>query len=97
MALAASNGRIALEGRLDMQSCAKLAQELSQAVSSGSVELDLAAVSAVDSAALALLINAQRRAQSCGQRLRIANPPASLLSLAHLYGAEHLLSLENTP
>lgn len=99
MALNPSNGHLALEGALDMQSCARLAQELSQAAAAGNANLalDLSAITTVDSAALALLIHAQRAARANGKRLSIANPPASLLTLAHLYGAEQLLSLEKTP
>lgn len=89
--------RMALQGALDMQSCAKLAPQLLQAAGNASLTLDLAAVGAVDSAALALLLATQRIARANGQSVRIANPPASLLTLAHLYGVEPLLSLENTP
>ena len=96
MALVLDNGRIQLEGRLDMRRCAELAPELAEACARASLVLDLAGVTTVDSAALALCLHGQRQAKAGGHRFSIANPPASLLSLAHLYGAEALLALENS-
>lgn len=94
MALEQDNGRIALDGRLDMARCAGLADPLAQAAGQADLTLDLAGVVAVDSAALALCLNTLRSARGNGHRLTIANPPASLLSLARLYGADELLSKE---
>src|SRR5690242_13730204 len=96
MAPAQDNGRIKLEGRLDMARCAELAPLLAEAGASASLVLDLAGVQAVDSAALALCLYGQRQAHANGHRFSIANPPASLLSLAHLYGAEDLLPVQST-
>jgi len=50
------------------------------------VVLDLASVREVDSSALAVLFGWQRSAATRGTALRVVNPPASLLSLAGLYG-----------
>ncbi|MDR3221333.1 MAG: STAS domain-containing protein [Candidatus Accumulibacter sp.] len=50
------------------------------------VVLDLASVREVDSSALAVLFGWQRFAAARGMALSVANPPASLLSLAGLYG-----------
>ncbi len=55
--------------------------------------LDLAAVSEVDSSALSLVLAWLRTAGERGISLRIANPPASLTSLATLYGISELLPL----
>lgn len=96
MALAQDNGHIKLEGRLDMARCAELAPQITEAGTRGSLVLDLAGVSTVDSAALALCLHGQRQARANGHRFSIANPPASLLSLAHLYGADDLLPVEST-
>ncbi len=61
----------------------------------GGVSLfDLAEVKEVDSSALALLFAWQRAARSKGGSVRIANPPASLLSLAELYDLTDLLPLQ---
>jgi phospholipid transport system transporter-binding protein len=94
MALEQDNGCIALDGRLDMARCAELATPLEQAAAKADLTLDLAGVAAVDSAALALCLNTLRSARGNGHRLVIAHPPASLLSLARLYGADELLIKE---
>ena len=58
-----------------------------------STVLNLAAVAEVDSAALSLLLAWLRTANERGVTLRIAHPPASLISLAALYGVSELLPL----
>jgi len=55
--------------------------------------LDLAAVAEVDSSALSLVLAWLRTANERGIALRIAHPPASLISLAALYGVSELLPL----
>ncbi|EXI85265.1 MAG: putative NTP binding protein (contains STAS domain) [Candidatus Accumulibacter regalis] len=66
---------------------------LSSAQRSASVLLDLAGVAEVDSSALATLFAWQRKAAESAVQLRVANPPASLISLAALYGVSELLPL----
>ena len=63
-------------------------------IEEGQAEFDLANLAAVDSASVAVLLAWQRAALAKGLRLRLANPPKSLLSLASLYGVSELLSLE---
>lgn len=53
--------------------------------------VDLAAVSEVDSSALALLLAWLRRAKAQGARLEVRAAPAALLTLARLYGIEGLV------
>ena len=55
--------------------------------------LDLAAVSEVDSSSLSTVFAWQRKASERRVSLRIVNPPASMLSLAALYGVSELLPL----
>ncbi len=62
-------------------------------LSAGESVFDLAAVGEADSSSLTLLFAWQRAARAKGATLRIANPPASLVSLAALYGVSELLSL----
>lgn len=57
------------------------------------VVVDLASVQEVDSSALTVLFGLQRSAVARGMALRVANPPASLLSLADLYGVDESLPL----
>lgn len=59
----------------------------------GSMVLDLAAVSEADSSALTLIFAWLRDAHRRRATLRIVHPPASLLSLAALYGVSELLPL----
>jgi phospholipid transport system transporter-binding protein len=54
---------------------------------------DLAAVTDVDSSGLAVLFGWQRAAQAQGKTLKVTNPPASLVSLAEVYGTTELLPL----
>jgi phospholipid transport system transporter-binding protein len=63
------------------------------AAGSGTLQVDLAAVTAVDSSALTVLFAWMRRLQAQGRSLSIVAPPASLLSLAELYGISDLLPL----
>ena len=57
------------------------------------VLLDLSSVREVDSSAVAVLFGLQGSALARGTALRITNPPASLLSLAGLYGVAESLPL----
>lgn len=57
----------------------------------GVARVDLADVPEADSSALTVLFAWMRRAQAQGRSLSFLNPPASLLSLASLYGVADLL------
>ena len=56
------------------------------------VVLDLKAVGETDSSALSVVFGLLRTARERGATLRVANPPASLLSQAALYGVADTLS-----
>lgn len=56
-------------------------------------EIDLAAIDDADSSALAVLFSLLREAKARNASLRIANPPAGLMSLAALYGVDEFLPL----
>jgi phospholipid transport system transporter-binding protein len=62
-----------------------------QAIRSGESAMDFADVTAVDSAAVAVLLAWQRAARKAGKQLIFANLPDNLLSLAQLYGVADLL------
>lgn len=66
----------------------------SRAIAQGQREIDLAGISAVDSAAVATLLAWQRAAQAKGIALRFTNSPANLRSLADLYGVTALLNVD---
>ena len=60
----------------------------------GQVEVDLAGLSDVDSATLAVLLAWSARAAQAGVALRYTAAPASLLALARLCDAAPLLGIE---
>ncbi|HEV7618324.1 MAG TPA: STAS domain-containing protein [Burkholderiaceae bacterium] len=62
-----------------------------RAIESGQTEIDLAQLTAVDSAAVATLLAWQRAALERGSVLRFTNLPANLQSLIELYGVADLL------
>jgi len=61
------------------------------AVAASETEFDLGGVKAADSAALALMLAWQRRAQAQGRSLKFTNVPANVDALAKLYGVDGLL------
>jgi phospholipid transport system transporter-binding protein len=61
------------------------------AIEKGQTEIDLAQLTAVDSAAVATLIAWRRAGLKRGVRLKFRNLPANLQSLADLYGVADLL------
>ncbi|MBL8445924.1 MAG: STAS domain-containing protein [Zoogloeaceae bacterium] len=56
--------------------------------------VDLTGVTHADSAAVAVLLDWLRASRAAGGRLTFLGVPASLLSLARLYGVDEFLSLE---
>jgi phospholipid transport system transporter-binding protein len=64
------------------------------AIARGDFAVDLGAVRDVDTAAVALLMEWQRRAQAAGRPLVLSGVPADIGSLAKLYGVAGLLGLD---
>lgn len=60
---------------------------------SGETVFDLSAVPETDSSALTVVFAWLRTARESGAKLRIANPPASMVSLASLYSISDFLPL----
>ena len=58
------------------------------------VVIDASGLQHFDSAAVALLLECRRLAQAWGKALSVRNAPAKLVSLAHLYGVDTLLTFE---
>jgi phospholipid transport system transporter-binding protein len=89
-----TNGqRMQVVGQMVMASAAELKLEGEAALAAGATEADLAGVTDADSSALAVLLAWARTAQERGQRFTVANPPASIRSLATLYGVAEFISL----
>jgi phospholipid transport system transporter-binding protein len=64
-----------------------------QAVADGQREIDLADLTAVDSAAVATLLSWKRQASKSGRPLVFHNVSANLQSLVALYGVDELLGM----
>ncbi len=88
------DGRFRLSGAATMNSVAALRSEGLQAfaASSGDITLDLAALTRVDSAGLALLIDWLAWARSTSRALRIVSLPESMRALARLSDVEAFLA-----
>lgn len=59
----------------------------------GDVVFDLSTVEETDSSALSVIFGWLRTAKSLGVKVRFTNPPASMISLAALYGVSESLPL----
>jgi phospholipid transport system transporter-binding protein len=81
-------------GPLTMDSVATVLAASAEAPLPATGVIDLERVEAVDSAGVALLLAWKRRAAAEGKPLAFAHLPASLASLAQLYGVEELLATE---
>ena len=90
-------GRIEVSGGMTLEAATRLLEEGSAQAARGDVVIDLSAVQAVDSSALAVIFGWMREAKKTGHSLRITQPPAQLMSLAELYGVVELLPLSSAP
>ena len=88
--LANDGGRLRVSGPLTLASAAVLAGEAEQFMA-GTLVIDLSAVTEVDSSALSLLFEWRRVAQRRQCTLTFCSLPASLASLAELYGVTDLI------
>ncbi len=88
--IASEGGRLRLSGPITLATAAELGAAADQYLS-GEVVVDLSAVTEVDSSALSLLFEWQRAAQRRQCKLSFCNLPASLASLADLYGVTDLI------
>ena len=77
---------------LTNDNAAAVLEQTRAAVAMGDVQVDLADITQVDSAAVALLVALARVAKQNSRRLEVHNAPPSLVSLAKLYGVEDVLS-----
>ena len=86
---------LALEGALSFETLPRVLEE-SRAYSArpdlpDRLTIDFAAITEVDSSAVALLLEWRREAARRGKGLNFVNPPANLLALADLYGVTGLI------
>jgi phospholipid transport system transporter-binding protein len=89
--LDASNDRWTVSGSLTMDSASELLRTSAACALPDAGIVDLAGVDRVDSAGVAVLLAWKRRAAADARPLVFAGVPASMTSLAQLYGVEELL------
>lgn len=82
-----------LKGSITFKESAALAKQLGAQLN-GIEEINWSQVQAVDSSAVSLALELNRLALRHGRRLRHVALPRALMSLANLYGVEHLVSAE---
>lgn len=87
-----SNGALAVRGAMVMTNARALLAAGCAEIGADSV-VDLSAVEAADSSALAVMLGWLRHAQAGNKRLSFVGVPAGVLSLAELYGISDLLPL----
>lgn len=86
-------GRMKVAGAMVIASAAEMRETGEQALLNGISVVDLADVVEADSSAVALLLAWARIASERKQALAIVGVPASIRSLASLYGVAELLPL----
>lgn len=86
------DGRFRMQGAVTIESArAVLDAGLGMLPAGGEIEIDLAGMSAFDSAALGVMFEWRRRTAAGGLRIRYSNLPPKLATLAKLYGVDTLL------
>ena len=83
--------RMALSGPVTLANVAEVLEEGRRHLADGVESVDLAEVTEMDSALLALLLAWMREAKSRNRALALANPPQALRTIARLYGVDKLL------
>lgn len=88
-----SGNRCRLVGNVTIDTVPELLKEVRPMIRTGVDELDCSEVQHVDSSALAFLLTCKREARQHNHSLALVKLPASVLSLASLYGVTHLLAV----
>ena len=98
MAAAADPATLALPATLTMDEASATLARLQKALASsgggsGASVLDASALTELDTAALAVLLECKRACAARGQTLGVSAAPDKLVKLAQLYGVAELLAL----
>ena len=83
--------RMVVSGPVTLANVAAVLEEGRRHLEDGVESVDLAGVTEMDSALLALLLAWMREAKSRSRSLTLANPPQALSTIARLYGVDTLL------
>lgn len=65
-----------------------------RAIAGGQTQIDLSKVTAIDSSAVAVLLNWARAASKASTQLHLVGTPANLISLIDVYGVSGLLAID---
>jgi phospholipid transport system transporter-binding protein len=87
-----ANNHIKLSGAVVIDSVGKLLDASRAACAASDVTLDFSAATDLDSSALALILEFRRVSETAQKRLSVSNIPASLKTLADLYGVTDLIA-----
>ncbi len=96
---AAHTADLTLPADATIDAAAALAAQLPAQVRAGSgvLAVDASALTASDSATIALLLEARRQAEAVGRGFEVRGAPPKLVELARLYGVDGLLALVSSP
>ena len=83
--------RLVLDGAVTLGVAAAMLAESAPLMAEGVSVVDFAAVTATDSAALALAVEWKRQAAASGLNLQFANLPDSMRNMAKLYAVTEIL------
>ena len=89
--IACNEGRCTIEGPVTADNVLSLLAQGAQLLTGPRMTVDLSGVTEVDSTALSLLLEWRREAIRNAREVRFRNLPASMKSLAELYGVTELL------
>lgn len=89
--IACNEDRCTIEGPVTADNVLSLLAQGAQQLTGPRMTVDLSGVTEVDSTALSLLLEWRREAIRNGREVRFRNLPASMKSLAELYGVTELL------
>jgi phospholipid transport system transporter-binding protein len=87
------NNRLQVTVPMVIANAKALVEAGAAALPAGEAVVDLSAVKEVDSSALAILFSWLRTQKARGASLRVEGAPASVRSLASMYGVDELISL----
>ncbi len=93
MAISVHENQWHITGDILMDNANTVLQESNALAMADGLHIDFSAVSNVDTAALSLMMEWQRRAISSGSRIHFTLLPESLVSLAALYGVTDFIPL----
>lgn len=80
-----------IQGEITLVNAASILDELKPRIAKKIPLLDFSGVAQVDSTALALILSCMREAEQQNYRLRLSGLPASITTLADLYGVAPFL------